>query len=133
METAARASRRELRNFGLLLGGLFALIFGALPLVRGHHPPLWPFVLCAALWILAILVPSALRPIHAGWTRLGLALGWVNTRIVLSLIFFIVMVPAGLVMRLLGRDKLGKRYAPGLGSYRAEGHKRSPQSVERPY
>ncbi len=133
MEPIPRASRSELRNFGLLLGAIFALLFGVLPFVRGHHPPLWPFALCAAAWFFALLLPSALGPVHAGWTRLGLALGWVNTRIVLSLIFFLLIVPVGLVMRLLGRDKLGRRFDPGLASYRVTSKERSAESMEKPY
>jgi hypothetical protein len=133
MEAVARASRSELRNFGLLLGAIFALLFGALPLVRGHQPHLWAFALGAVLWTLALLAPTALGPIHRAWTRLGMALGWVNTRIVLSLIFFLLIVPAGLVMRLFGRDKLGRRFVPELDSYRVQSRKRSSESMEKPY
>lgn len=126
-------SRTELRNFGLVFGAMFGLLFGVLPFVRGHHPPVWPFVLCAVAWIFALLVPAALGPVHAGWTRLGLVLGWVNTRIVLSLIFFLLIVPVGLVMRLLGRDKLGRRFDAGLESYRVKSQGRSAESMEKPY
>jgi hypothetical protein len=133
MEPIPRPSRSELRNFGLLFGAILALLFGVLPLLRGHHPPRWPFALCVAAWIFALLAPSALAPVHAGWTRFGLALGWVNTRIVLSLIFFLLIVPVGLVMRLLGRDKLGRRFEAGLASYRVASRERSAKSMEKPY
>lgn len=133
MEALPEASRGELRNFGLLVGGIFALLFGALPLIRHQHPRLWPFVLCAVLWIAAVFVPALLRPVHKWWTRLGQALGWFNTRLVLSVMFFLLVVPAGLVMRLLGRDKLALRFDPEAESYRISSRQRSPQSMEKPY
>ncbi len=132
--TALEKSRTsELRSFGLVLGAAFALIFGALPLVRAHRLVAWPFALAAALWMVALAAPAALSGLHALWTRLGHALGWLNTRIILSIMFFVWVVPAGLVMRLLGRDQLGLRLGPKVESYRVAGRKRPPESMERPY
>ncbi|MGH8012886.1 MAG: SxtJ family membrane protein [Candidatus Binataceae bacterium] len=126
-------SRSELRNFGLLLGALFALIFGALPLIRGRATPLWPWVVAALLWAGAMLAPASLRLLHRGWTRLGLALGWVNTRVILSLLFALSIIPVGLLMRLLGRDRMGRKFDPALESYRIAANPRANSSMERPF
>ncbi|MGH7987712.1 MAG: SxtJ family membrane protein [Candidatus Binataceae bacterium] len=133
VSAAHQPERSELRNFGLLLGALFALIFGALPLTRGRATPLWPWVVAALLWLGAVLAPTSLRQLHRGWTRLGLALGWVNTRVILTLLFALSIIPVGLLMRLLGRDRMGRRFDPALESYRVAGKPRSNSSMERPF
>ncbi|MGH7933407.1 MAG: SxtJ family membrane protein [Candidatus Binataceae bacterium] len=125
--------RAELRNFGLLLGALFAVIFGIVPLILRHHTPLWPWIVAVVLWLGAILAPLALGLFHRGWTRLGLALGWINTRVILTLLFAVSIVPLGLVMRLLGRDRMGRKFDPMLESYRAPSKSPSHSSMERPF
>lgn len=124
---------QELRRFGLLLGALIAVFFGALPALVHDHFHLWPWVTGAGLWAAAFCYPRGLRYVHAGWNRLGLVLGWINTRVVLTLVFIVGIVPAGIVMRLLGRDRLERRFEPGRESYRRSSRTRDPQGMERPY
>ncbi len=128
-----KASNSELRNFGLVLGAAFVLFFGVLPLVRAHRPAIWPLGLAAALWTVALLAPWSLQRLYALWTRLGHVLGWLNSRIILTILFFVWVVPAGLVTRLRKRNRLGAGFDPKLESYRAAGRKRSPKSMELPY
>ena len=132
-DAAATPTSRELRNFGLLLGALFAALFGVLPYAFRHHLHFWPFILAALLWTAALSRPPILRYVHAGWTRLGLALGWVNTRIILTLFFASSIVPVGLVMRLFGRDPMQRRFDRTRDSYRVPSRQRSAQSMESPF
>ena len=104
----ARLSPRELRRFGLTvalpLAGLAAL--GAW---RGHR--LLPIVLGGLAIILtglAVVAPSLLGPVHRVWMQVAHALGWFNTRVLLGLVYFFVMTPIGIVMRLMGRDPLDR-------------------------
>src|ERR1700688_4998484 len=105
---------RELRRFGALLGGFF----GVLPALVRHHFHVWPWLAAAVLWGAALSYPPALRYLHAGWAKLGRALGQLNTRIVLTLLFVAVLAPMGIVMRLFGRDRMERRFEPGRESYR---------------
>ena len=110
--------RRQLRSFGLLVGGLFGVL-GFWPVVlRGEGARLWALILAALLVIPAVLFPASLRPAHRVWMAIGEALGWINTRIILGLVFYGVMTPMGLVMRLLGRDRMHRRLEPTADSYR---------------
>ena len=127
------ASAKELRTFGLVLGALFAAFFGIWPLIRHRTSPSWPWIAAGILWILALLCPAALSYLHRGWTRLGLALGWVNTRVILTLLFAITIVPVGLVMRLLGRDRMARKLDPDCASYRVPSRQRPDKDMERPY
>ncbi|MBF6567784.1 MAG: sxtJ [Candidatus Binataceae bacterium] len=133
-EPAAPASRRELRDFGLIVGGLFALIFGlAIPLLKHRAIPLWPWIVCIALVAPALFFPEALKFPQLAWTKLGLVLGWVNQRIILSIIFYVILVPTGLIMRICGRDPMARRFDPGAESYRVPARKPPPESMNRPF
>jgi hypothetical protein len=110
--------RKELRSFGLLVGGIFALIgilsywFGR----RGWH--LWPLIAAAVLIVPALVAPRLLAPIHRGWMRLAEVLAWVNTRIILALAFFLMFTPIGLVRRWVAGDTLQLRFDRDAASYR---------------
>jgi Saxitoxin biosynthesis operon protein SxtJ len=129
----ASASAKELRTFGLVLGALFAAFFGIWPLLRHRGRPLWPWIIASVLWLFALIWPAALSYLHRGWTRLGLALGWVNTRVILTLLFAISIVPVGLVMRLCGRDRMARKLDPGSASYRVPSRRRADKDMEHPY
>jgi len=110
----------QLRSFGLLVGGIFAII-GAWPLLlRGDAVRLWVLLVSGLLMASALLLPSILKPIYHVWMRIGAILGWVNTRIILAIGFFLVFSPMGLVMRLFGRDALLRKLDPTLNTYRVK-------------
>jgi hypothetical protein len=130
---ASKPDSRELRHFGLVLGGLIVAIFAGLPLLRRHVILGWPWLIAAALWVLALIAPAVLSYLHRGWTRLGEALGWLNTRVILSLLYIIVVVPIGVVMRLFGRDPMKRKYEPSVDSYRVVSKRREPGHLEQPF
>jgi hypothetical protein len=131
--SAGPASARELRNFGLLLGGLFALFFGLVPLWRHHGLHLWPWMLAAVLWLAALIKPTTLGYLYRGWTRLGLALGWLNTRVILTLLYAIAIVPVGVAMRIFGRDRMARKLERDRASYRVASRSRAGKDMERPF
>ena len=105
--TSTELTRRTLTSFVLIVGGALLLI-AAYQWRRGAPQGLWVTLLAivALLWLAAAVAPSLLKPVYRGWMRLGEALGWVNTRILLTLIFFLVVTPIGLLMRLFGRSPM---------------------------
>lgn len=109
---------KQLRSFGLLVGGVFGVL-GLWPVVfRGEGARLWALLLAALLVLPALMFPASLRPVHRVWMALGDALGWINTRIILGLVYYGLMTPMGLMMRLLGRDPMRRRFEPAAGTYR---------------
>ena len=84
---------------------------------RGHEP--WPYFLAAAttFGLLGLSLPMALRPIYKVWMKFAEALGWINTRIILSVIFFLVFTPYGILARLLGKDLLDLKWKRRADSY----------------
>jgi Saxitoxin biosynthesis operon protein SxtJ len=135
MEIRADAStpRAELRNFGLVLGAAFAVLFGLLPLWRRHALVAWPWALAALLWLDALAWPQSLALLHRWWTRLGHALGWFNTRVILTLIFMLFVTPFGFVMWVFGRDRMRRGFDPKSETYRVPSTPHPPRAMEKPF
>jgi len=118
-------TRKILREFGLLIGIVFPVVFGwLLPTLKGHANPVWPFVIGLPALLLAMLAPRALAWPYRGWMALGHALGLVNGHLILGAVFVLVLQPIALVMRFTGYDPLRKRLHKG-SSYREVREQRS--------
>ncbi len=126
---------QELRKFGLVMAAAIAVVFGGvLPWLFGRAWPRWPFVVAAAFVVFALALPRALAPVQRGWLRFGHALGAFNSRLVLSLVFFVVVAPLGLVMRLFGKDPIARRRDPAATSYRIVSTVNDdPKAMEKPF
>ena len=101
------------RSFGLTVGFVLAAM-AAFTGWRGHI--LRAEVLGAiggALILAALVQPASLRGLAAGWSRVGHALGWVNSRVLLTLMFVFILWPIGVVSRLFGSDPLDVRRRGG--------------------
>ena len=123
----------QFRSFGFIVGGIFAII-GVWPLLlRGDALRLWALILSGLLLVSALLLPSILKPIYHVWMRIGAILGWVNTRIILAIGFFLVFSPMGWVMRLFGRDALLRKLDPTLNTYRVPRSSKPGVHLERQF
>jgi hypothetical protein len=103
-------STKEIRSFAWIVSAALLLI-AAYQGWRGAAQWVWITLLAIAAVLLlgAAVAPSLLRPVYRAWMRLGEVLAWVNTRIILTLVFFLVVTPIGLVMRLFGRSPMAAR------------------------
>jgi hypothetical protein len=132
----AKMSIKELRKFGLVTGGMLVLFFNLLiPLIWGRPIfPLvmWPVIVAAILASMALVVPAALRPVYTIWMRFAEVLGWINTRIILSVIFFVIFFPFGLIMRMFN-DPMQRKFDPAADSYRITSNPTKPENMERPF
>ena len=99
--------KKTLREFGFLIGFAFPFLIGwALPFIGGHSFRTWTLWFGIPSFILAISKPGLLFYPYRVWMRLGHILGWVNSRIILGLVFLIVLQPIALIMRIFGHDPL---------------------------
>jgi hypothetical protein len=125
---------KGLREFALTTGAIVAGLFGLFfPWLLERPWPRWPWVLAAVLVAWGLMAPGTLRPVYRGWMRFGLLLSKVTTPVVMGLVFFLVVVPTGLIVRLRGKDSLQRRFEPGRASYRVASTKAPRENFERPF
>lgn len=104
------------RSFGIVFAVVFAVI-GLLPLVTLRMPRWWAVGIGAGFLVLAMLAPRVLAPLNQVWLRFGLLLHRVVSPIALGIVFFGVVTPMGVIMRLAGKDLLRLRSDASAPSY----------------
>jgi MFS family permease len=129
-----KLDKKGLRKFGLMTGAILAALFGLLlPWILDHTWPHWPWYIAGILWVLAIIFPIVLNPIYHVWMRFGVALGWINTRIILGIMFYLMFTPISLILMILRKDPMHRKKEPTLSSYRVITENHSIEHMERPY
>src|SRR4051812_12472312 len=115
-QSSTQPDRKHLRKFGLTTATGFAIL-GAVSYWRGHTtPPMVMWTIAALLLLPALVAPTILRSVERGWLTLGGYLAWVNTRIILTVLFYAIVTPVGAIMRLF-RDPLDRRLEKAQTSY----------------
>ena len=100
-----QSSKREVKNFGLTIGLILLLIAGFL-FYKENALYLMVLYISAFFIGLGITLPKLLKPFYLIWMTFALALGWIMTRLILSLVFYLIITPIGLLTRLIGEDFL---------------------------
>ena len=111
-----KSTTRELREFGVTMGAIL-IVFADVAMLR--EKAFGPYVLAAGFvfFALGLTFSAALKPLQKVWMGLGLVLGFFVSRIILSIIFFGLVTPIGLLMKLFGRDILDERIDKNRASY----------------
>ena len=100
-------SKKQLREFGLLIGFGFPIMIGwLLPSLFGHQFRLWTLWIGVPGLLIGFTAPRLLHYPYKGWMLLGHVLGWINSHIILGLVFIFVLQPIAYIMRLTGYDPL---------------------------
>ena len=151
--------KKELRSFGLLMAIFIIIIFGfGLPLLfepefitaidywlreqlnqssidswfELYSLPLWPWLLAIFFGFWALTWPIFLYPFFRFWMALGSILGWINTRIILGILFYFLFMPFGFLMRLCGYDPMFRKLT-SQKSYRQQSTVLEKNHMENPY
>ncbi|MBI5244676.1 MAG: hypothetical protein HY922_13490 [Elusimicrobia bacterium] len=110
------ADLRRLRNFGFLMGGVLVAL--SWPLGRKGFAAAPYFLALGGLGILAALArPSALEPFERYWMKFARALGRINTAVILTLLYYLVLTPYGFLMRLFTGDPVDRGFEKDAASY----------------
>jgi hypothetical protein len=132
--TAPDIDKKMLRHFGLLFAGILVALFALLlPWLLERPLPRWPFYIAVPVAALALAWPMGLKPLYQIWMKFGAVMGFINTHIILGLLFFVLVTPMALVMRLLGKDPMARRFDHNLASYRRVHQAQSREHMEKPY
>lgn len=118
-----KSGKPQLREFGVTMAAVL-IVLGDIALFRGR--PSAPYLLGAGAIFggLGMIFPSVLKPLQKMWMALGLILGFFVSRIILAVLFYGVMTPIGLIMKLTGKDILDERIDRSRASY---WHERVPE------
>src|SRR5262245_54170665 len=122
-----KTGRRELRNFGLLVGVVFVGL-GLLFLIRGKPAAPWLLLPGSLLMVFGLVAPAVLKYPYLVWMSFALVLGFVVSHVILTLFFFLVITPIGLIARMVGKDFLRLKLDPGASSYWLPREPRGPKS-----
>ncbi|HIG55770.1 MAG TPA: sxtJ [Candidatus Handelsmanbacteria bacterium] len=109
--------RRDLRNFGLVMAAVLALVSGYLWYKDAMDPAQVVVAVAAGFLIVGLVLPVVLTPIYFPWMWLARILAFVNTHLLLGFVFYTLFTFIGLGMRLLGRDPLDRKIIPDSDSY----------------
>ena len=111
-------SKKELREFGFLLGIVFPLLIGwIIPLITGHGFRLWTLWVGIPGLIFGLIAPYILLYPFKVWIIIGNILGWVNSHIILGIVFMVILQPIALLLRIRGYDPL-RKLRKGKNTYR---------------
>lgn len=125
-----QTGKRELRNFGLLVGGvLFALALWWW--WRGRWGYVFFLAPSLALMVAGAAWPRSLRYLYIGWMTLGIVMGVVVSTILLTLLFYFLVTPMGLIARLMRKDFLHRRLEPDAKTYWMKRKPLSSKPIER--
>ena len=97
------------KSFGIVFF-VFFLIVAVYPLLKGNDLRIWAIILSLIFLILGVLNSVILSPLNKLWFKFGLILGRAISPIIMGIIFFIVVTPIGLLMRLIGKDLLNLKF-----------------------
>jgi len=104
------------RSFGILFFVVF-LIVALWPLINNETIRLWSIIVSFVFLILGLAKSKMLTPLNILWFKLGVLLGKIFAPLAMGIVFFAVVTPIGIIMRLLNKDILKKKYNKNLNSY----------------
>ena len=111
-------SSNELRKFGLVIAIALGVIGSFVYVKFGNFDVVgWLWGIGLLFLILGFILPSVLRPVYRIWMLLAYFIGGIVSRVILTVLFYIVLTPTGLVLRLFGKDVLDQRFEKDRESY----------------
>ena len=133
----------ELRKFGFLFAAFFVLVLGIIvPMIRNDFSllfssldlwPRWPWLVAVLVALWASLHPASLHLLQRPWMVFADVAGWVNTRIIMLLLFYVMILPIGLIMRVLGYDPMQRKIDPDAKTYRTLCKPNDKEHMRHPY
>ncbi len=128
------SDKKELKKFGYVIGialGLLALLL----FWKDKSAAIYFAYIGGSIFFLGIVYPIALKPLYISWMSFAVVLGFFMTRLILSLLFIVIFTPAGIVIRLLGKDPLNQKIEKQKSSYWLKRDRKpyDPDSTEKQY
>jgi hypothetical protein len=134
MDLIKKLDKSGLRQFGITTGILFGVFLGVIvPIIWSVPFPIWPWYVSGTLCLVGLIFPFSLNPIYYAWMTIGNVLGFINTRILMGIIFYVFFCPLGCTLRIFGNDLLSLKLDPAKKSYRSHSKIRDIKHFNNPY
>jgi hypothetical protein len=104
------------RSFALVFAGFFSIV-GLLPLMRGNPVRWWALGIAAIVLAVGFAAPHVLAPLNRAWSRLGHALSRVVSPVLMGIVYYVAVVPTGLIVRARRKDPLRLKREPAVPTY----------------
>ena len=127
-------SPKELRKFSWIFASLVAGLFGLIfPWILNRDLPMLPWIIAVFFFVWGLLIPKTLQPFYRLWMRFGFLMNAIMTRLVLGIVFYLVILPFGLIFRVRGKDLINRKWDKASHSYRVSSSKAADNDMERPF
>ena len=104
-----KPTKKQLREFGFVIGFGFPIIIGwFLPVLTNHTFRSWTLIIGLIGFLFGIFIPRYLYYPYKFWMKIGFILGWINSRLILGLVFIFVLQPIAIIMKVFKYDPLRK-------------------------
>ena len=118
MTSSAEQAPKQLGNrpFGFIFAGIFTVI-ALWPVAFGGDPRQWALIIVALFAVPAVLYPRVLQPLNDLWVKFGMFMHMIINPILMGIIFFVAVVPTGLILKLLGKDPMRRKLEAQSNTY----------------
>ncbi|MCB9894067.1 MAG: hypothetical protein H6839_06455 [Planctomycetes bacterium] len=119
IEINRNPSTRQLRTFGAIWFPLFCGMIGLAAWRATYSDLAWIIAgsIAGLSVLLALGIPKALKPLFIGLMIVSFPIGWVVSHVLIALVYYVVITPLGLLLRLFGKDPMSRRMDPGASTY----------------
>lgn len=113
-----RSTKKEIRTWALVMAAILVVVGVVQFFLWGHVKTATVFWTLSALFFLSgIILPTVLRPLYFLWLKFAASLAWVNTRLLIGIIFFLIFSPIGIILRILRKDLIKQSWDAQASSY----------------
>ena len=118
-----KPSAKEVRQFA----GLCLVIFGLMGAWSWHRSGTidtarWFWLAAGGIGLTGLTVPALVRPLYVGWMLAAFPIGWTVSHLLLGAIYFLLLTPLGIMLRLIGHDPMKRAFEPEADTYWVEHH-----------
>jgi hypothetical protein len=115
---ALSSTKKDLRKFGILVGGVFLILCALIFFTGGSELFRWTFLILGGfLFISGLIIPAILKRVYLIWMTGALVLGWVMSRVIITILFFFILTPITLIAKIFGKKFLDLDFGESKSSY----------------
>ena len=134
LHTIPELDAKGLRRFALTMCVIICILFGlAIPFLFGHSWPIWPWLVGMVFLLWGTIAPLTLCPVYHVWMRFGLIMSKITTPLILGILFYLILTPAGLIMRIFNKDPMARKFDKTHDTYRRLRDESIHTDFEKPY